>query len=176
MEIIQTNIEGLTIRINKVVKDERGFLAEIAPYAEDSFLKAGIGNIYVSVAKERNVAKAGHFHKKNVENFFTISGTSLWLFVDCRNDSLTFNKFYTVILGSKNFPQADTPFYTIEDSKMAQVLVPSGVYHIFWPITDDDVTVLAIASEPYDKSDYEKIDLNNYPEIKNRLEKFEIQV
>lgn len=178
MEIVNTNIDGLLIRINRVFRDSRGFLAEIAPFGlEDTFLKAGVKNIHASVATEKNVARAGHLHKKNIENFFTISGTALWLFVDCRKDSPTFNKFYSIILGQKKpTSETSTPSYIIEDSQMAQVLVPAGVYHIFWPLTDEDVTIFALASEPYNKDDYDKIDLNDYPEIKGHLDKFGIKV
>ena len=178
MEDINTNIDGLLIRINKVVRDSRGFLAEILPSGlEDNFLQAGLKSIHVSVATEKNVDRAGHLHKKNIENFFTISGTALWLFVDCRKDSPTFNKFYSTILGQKNpTSEKNIPSYIIEDSQMAQVLVPAGVYHIFWPLTDEDVTILALASEPYNKDDYDKINLNDYPEITGHLLKFGIKV
>lgn len=178
MEIIKTNIEGLDIRINKVIKDERGFLTQIPnSVSDDPFLKAGIKNIYVSVAQKKFVARAGHYHNKNIENFFAISGTSLWLFIDCRKESPTFNNFYTVILGSKKPSlESGTPFYTIDESQMAQVLVPSGVYHVFWPLTDEDVTILALASETYDEKDYGRPDLNNYSQIKPHLAKFGINV
>jgi len=177
MEIIDSIIDGLLIRTNKVVRDNRGFLAEVMPAGlGDEFLQAGLKSIHVSVATEKNVARAGHLHRKNIENFFTISGTALWLFVDCRKDSPSFNKFYSIILGQRKNSQVDVPSYTIENSQMAQILVPAGVYHIFWPLTDEDVTVLALASESYDKNDYEKISLNDYPEIKEYLLKFGIEV
>lgn len=178
MEVVKTNIDGLLIRINKVIKDNRGFLAEIAPLGlEDTFLEAGVKNVYVSVATEKHVARADHFHKKNIENFFTISGTALWLFIDCRKDSPTFNNFYSVVLGYNKPPvEVNAPHYIIENSQMAQTLIPAGVYHAFWPLTEDSVTVLAIASEQYDKDDYGKIDLNNYPEIKEHLNKFGIKL
>ena len=180
MEIIKTNIEGLDIRINKVVRDKRGFLAEISRSAEDDdFLKLGIQNIYISVATEKQVARGGHFHKKNIENFLTLSGTTLWLFIDCREESPTFNNFYSVILGSDK-PQIQTgiPYYTLDDSKMAQTLIPLGVYHVFWPLTNDSVMVLAIASEPFkeNKEDHFTIDLNEREDIKKYLMKFGISV
>lgn len=178
MEFIKTNIDGLLLRKNKVVKDTRGFLAEIAPAgSEDALLVEGIKNIYASIATGKHIARAGHLHKKNIENFFTISGTALWLFVDCRKESPTFNKYHMVILGSKppSF-ETDIPYYTIEGSIIAQAFIPAGVYHVFWPLTDENVTVLAIASESYDKNDYDKIDLKNYPEIRSRLAEFGIVV
>ena len=174
MENISTTIDSLIIRINKVVTDDRGFLAEIShSFADDPFLKLGVKNIYVSVARKKFVQRAGHFHNRNIENFFTVSGTSLWVFIDCRKESPTFNNIYTVILGSKKPSiETDIPFYTIDDSKMAQVLVPNGIYHVFWPLTDEEVTVLALASETYDKEDYERPDINNYQQIKAHLKKF----
>lgn len=180
MEIVKTNIEGLTIRINKVVRDKRGFLAEISRSAkDDDFLKLGIQNIYISVATEKKVARGGHFHKKNAENFLTLSGTTLWLFIDCRKESPTFNNFYSVILGSDKLQiETDISYYTLDDSKMAQTLIPPGVYHIFWPLTNASVMVLAIASEPFkeDREDHFTIDLNERKDIKNHLMKFGISV
>lgn len=180
MEIITTNIEGLDIRINKVVRDKRGFLVEISPRVKDDpFLKAGIQNMYISVATEKHTARGGHFHKKNVENFLTLSGVTLWLFIDCRKESPTFNQFYSIILGSEK-PQIETdvPYYTLNDSKMVQTLIPPGVYHVFWPLTNDSVIVLAIASEPFkeDKEDHFTINLSEYEDVKKHLMKFGISV
>jgi dTDP-4-dehydrorhamnose 3,5-epimerase-like enzyme len=37
---------------------------------------------------------------------------------------------------------------------IAQVLVPTGVYHVYYPLTDKKVTVLAITNLPHDNDDY----------------------
>jgi len=177
MEIIKTDINGLTIRINKVVKDNRGFLAELAPLGTgDPFLKSGVKNVYVSVASKKHIPRAGCLHNKTIENFYTLSGTALWIFWDSRSTSPTFNKVFTVILGSKAPSMARDPFYTIDESKMAHVYVPTGVYHTFLPLTDEPVTVLAMSSHQYDESDYKKADLKLIPNIKEKLDEYGIVI
>jgi len=156
---VETGISGLKIKVNKVVMDKRGVLCELSAGENDNFLASGVKNIYASIATGKHTARAGHFHFKNVENFYTLSGTALWFFKDCRKGSPTHGKEFKIILGfDKPNVSTKTPFLTIDNSQMAQVLVPSGVYHIFWPLTEAPVTVLAIASEPYDKDDYARPD------------------
>ncbi|MBI2547503.1 MAG: dTDP-4-dehydrorhamnose 3,5-epimerase family protein [Candidatus Aenigmarchaeota archaeon] len=177
-QIIDTPIEGLKIKLGKVVPDERGFLAELSPTGiQHTFFSAGIKNIYISTSTGKHIHRAEHIHKRNTENFYTISGTALWVFVDFRKDSPTFNKVYSVVLGS-NVPQFNTndDVYTIDKGKMAQLLVPKGVFHIYWQLTDDAVRVLALASEPYDKDDYERIDFKTIPEIVKKLNEYGIMV
>lgn len=176
-KIIETNIEGLLIKLNKVVIDERGFLAEMAPSGlEDNFFKNGVKNIYTSTAVGKHIARAGHFHYKNYENFYTISGTALWMFVDCRKESKTFNKTFSVILGSKSLNTAKDPVYTIDRKFLAQVLVPPGVYHIFWPLTEEPVSVVAIASESHNEADYEKPDIKSFSSAVEKLNEYGIVV
>lgn len=170
-EIINTGIGGLKIKINKVVPDKRGALCEILPDGiNNNFLKNKIGNIYASIATGRE-ARAGHYHFKNIENFYTLSGTALWIFKDFRNESPTFGKIYCVILGFDDIKTENINSFTIDSSKMAQVTVPAGVYHVFCPLTEKPVTVLAIASEPHNDKDYVRINPEEIPEIKNIIEK-----
>lgn len=175
-EIIETSIEGLKIKLNKVVGDQRGVLCEIAPGGfVHEFFKNGIGNAYSSIATGRHTARAGHFHHKNVENFYTLSGTALWIFKDLREKSQTFNKTFAVILGyDKPTNSNNVVHYTIDEMKMAQVVVPTGVYHVYWPLTDEKVVVVAAASEPYRKEDYVHIDWKEIEDIKNFVSKFGI--
>ncbi|MBI2542909.1 MAG: dTDP-4-dehydrorhamnose 3,5-epimerase family protein [Candidatus Aenigmarchaeota archaeon] len=173
---VETTIDGLRIKQGNVIHDSRGFLAELSPTGvQNEFFKAGVKNIYVSTSTKKNVSRAGHFHHKNIENFFTLSGTALWMFVDMRKDSPTYNKLFAVVLGTEKptfIPQ--DPVYTIDTSGMLQVLVPIGVYHVYWQLTDTPVTVLAIASEPYDKDDYERIEPKDIPQIQEKLAKYKM--
>lgn len=171
MKIINTPIDGLKININKVIGDKRGVLCEILPDGTNNkFLNHKIGNIYASIATGRE-ARAGHYHFKNIENFYTLSGTALWIFKDYRKESPTFEKTYDVILGFDNVKVKDTESYTIDNNYMAQVMIPAGVYHVFYPMTETPVTVLAIASEPHDDKDYARIKPEEIPEIKDIMKK-----
>jgi len=158
MKIIKTSIDGLKIKLNKVIGDERGYLYEIAPNGnKNKFINGEIGNIYCSTATQKDIARGGHYHHKLIEIFYTLTGTALWLFKDFRKDSKTFAKIYAVVLGEKdkninsNFKKANA--YYLPES-MAQVLVPAGVYHVYYPISDKKVKVIAITNLPHDNDDY----------------------
>ena len=159
-ELVETTIADLKIRINKVIEDQRGFLCELAPKGlNDELLVGGVRNIYASTAIGKGKGRGGHYHEKNIESFFTLSGTALWFFHDFRQKSPTFDTSYAVILGLESPEDMPCPVYTVSQSKMAQVSVPPGVYHVFYPLTDKPVTVVALASEGFDKNDYV------YPEV-----------
>src|SRR6056297_3555329 len=100
-EELQTPIEGLKVSLNKVVEDERGYLAELLPGGTENELapKEGIGNIYLSVGGKKGEPRGGHYHNELVENFFTISGQALWLFKDYREGSPTKGETFSLILG-----------------------------------------------------------------------------
>ena len=173
MKIIKTPIEGLKIKLNKVIGDRRGYLYELAPGGKDNeFLRDGIGNIYCSTATQRGIPRGGHYHEKLVENFFTISGLALWLFKDFRKKSSTFGKAWGVILGEEekiNLP-ASFPAYLLP-YVMAQVWVPAGVYHVYYPLTSSKVIVLAVTSLPHDDSDYVRLLPDQDKDLKRLLEK-----
>ncbi|MFA6436702.1 MAG: dTDP-4-dehydrorhamnose 3,5-epimerase family protein [Candidatus Paceibacterota bacterium] len=173
MNIIYTNIDGLVIKLNKVVGDERGYLYEIAPGGNDNELINGkIGNVYSSTATQKGVARGGHYHHKLIEHFYTLSGTCLWIFKDFRDDSKTKGKTFTVLAGEKdeNINIQDVDGYFLPES-MAQILVPQGVYHVFYPLTDKKAEVLAITNLPHDNDDYVRIDPKKDEDMNKILDK-----
>lgn len=156
---ITTDIEGLLIRPQKVVGDSRGLLAEMLQDGASSPLvrEHGIGNVYASIATGKHVARAAHFHFKNHEIFYTLTGSALWLFHDFREDSPTFGKNVALVLG---FDRPDGEMkhdsYLLSDGKFAGVEVPVGVYHAFWPLSGEKVVTVAVASVPHDDADYDR--------------------
>jgi dTDP-4-dehydrorhamnose 3,5-epimerase-like enzyme len=172
---IKTPIAGLEIEINKVVKDPRGILCELAPGGfENVHMKShGIRNAYATFAMGRS-PRAGHYHFRNIEHFYTLNGTGLWLFKDYRKESKTYGKTYAVVAGFEKHELNGIPVYTIEESKMAQLIVPSGVYHVVIPLTDKPVLVVALCSEPYDAKDYEKISPEDITEFKDILARIKL--
>ncbi|TRZ83871.1 hypothetical protein D4R86_00015 [bacterium] len=178
MSIIKTTIDGLMIKLNKVVGDERGYLYEIAPNGNKNKLINGkIGNIYCSTATQKNIARGGHYHHQLIEIFYTLTGTALWLFKDFRKNSKTFGKIYAVVLGKKdkninsNFKKTNA--YYLPES-MAQVLVPAGVYHVYYPLTEKKVEVLAVTNLPHDNDDYIRFIPEEDKNLKTILEKYEL--
>lgn len=175
-KILETPIEGLKIKLNKVVPDERGALCEMAPGGlVHEFFEKGVKNIYSSIATGKHIARAGHMHSKNIENFYTLTGTALWAFKDMRQGSTTEGKFFAFIVGYDS-PESDSGLdsYTIDKSQFAQVIVPTGVLHIYWPLTDKQVTVVAVASQPYEAHDYQYVDWKTVPEMTDLAKRFGI--
>lgn len=142
---------------NKVAIDDRGDLYELVPGGTSNrFISSNkIGNIYASKATKRYVPRAGHYHKILFENFLPLSGTMLWYFEDFRETSRSFGKSFVFTFSESE----DSPIPEIMNIKrdidgVPLVAVPPGVYHLYFPLTDDPALVLAVASEPYDPSDY----------------------
>lgn len=169
-QIIKTGIEGLEIQPQKVVGDERGLLVEmIQGGTENPVTSHGIKNIYASIAVGKHTGRAAHYHYKLHELFFTLSGTALWLFHDFRKDSPTFGQNAGVVVG---FEKPTVPVFhdvlTLDQKQFARVEVPAGVYHAYWPLTDEKVMVVAVASMPHDNEDYwrgKPVEVSGFPEI-----------
>jgi dTDP-4-dehydrorhamnose 3,5-epimerase-like enzyme len=174
---IETPIEGLKININKVVKDNRGYLCELAPQGlTGPFFKAGVKNVHTSVAVGRGTVRGGHYHHRNTENFYTLAGTALWIFHDYRATSPTAGKTWGVMLGTEDTGISDMDSHLIAKGEMAQVVVPAGIYHAFCPVTDQTVIVLVMASEQHDNSDYVRPAISEVPGAWDILSKAGINV
>ncbi len=177
-EIIKTNIDGLAIRINKVIADARGVLCELSPKGfEDDFFSAGIRNLYASIPTQKGIARGGHYHFRQIENLYTLSGTLLWIFADMRPESKTKENVYSVIVGwSAPEESKGLQVFTIDKNQMAQILCPAGVYHIFAPLTDEKAIVIDASSTPYDKTDYVYPDISSLPQVKKILDDFGVKI
>jgi glucose-1-phosphate thymidylyltransferase len=170
---INTPINDLKIHLNKVVADERGIYCDMAPGGTDNpFFKNGIKHIHGSIAIKKLIPRGGHYHYRLRENFYTLSGTALWYFYDFRKDSPTYQTGYSVILGfNPTEKEIDVPSYAITQGSMAQIFIPPGVYHIFWPLTDEKVIVAGTGSLDYDSSDYARPEISEVPGAKEIFEK-----
>jgi len=163
---ISTPIKGLDIYLNKVVSDERGSYCDMAPGGTDNPLYAdGIKHIHASIADKKFVPRGGHCHYKLKENFFTLSGTALWYFCDFNKDSPTYGKHYAAVFGYEKLgTDIGIPEYTIDKGCAAQIAISSGVYHVFWPLTDVKTVVAGTGSLDYDSEDYLRIKVEDIPE------------
>ncbi len=173
MDIKNTPIAGLKIILNKVVSDERGSYCDMLPGGTESqWALDGIKHIHASIATQKLIARGGHYHLRLKENFYTLSGTALWFFYDFKEDSPTHGQSYAVILGFAK-PQNDLglPVYTIDQGVMAQLYIEPGVYHIFWPLTDEKTVVAGTGSLDYDSEDYGRPTIDEVPGAKEIFEK-----
>jgi glucose-1-phosphate thymidylyltransferase len=170
---INTPINNLKIHLNKVVADERGIYCDMAPGGTDNpFFKDGIKHIHGSIAIKKLIPRGGHYHYHLRENFYTLSGTALWYFYDFRKDSPTYQTGYSVVLGfNPTEKEIDVPSYAITQGSMAQIFIPPGVYHIFWPLTDEKVIVAGTGSLDYDSADYARPEIKEVPGAKEVFEK-----
>lgn len=136
--------------------DERGLLFELLPGGtRNEYISGKIGNIYASVATKRFTPRAGHYHRLLEESFFTLSGAALWYFRDFREKSATFGRDYLAVIGdSDQGVDRRVRRYLIDDVGAVHVVVPPGVYHIYFPLTSKPVLVVAVGSREYNHSDY----------------------
>ena len=178
-KVVKTAISGLTVVLNKVVGDSRGYLAEMAPGgSKNEFLSKGFGNLYASVATGKHVARAGHYHFKSWENHYTLTGTALWLFTDFRKDSPTLGQSVEIIAGAKALAGApkEALHYTLDQQVMAQVYCGPGINHLVWPLTDEPAVIVDATSEPYTKEDYSYPKITEIPGIEEILRRYNIKL
>lgn len=157
-----TVLEGLRVRLNKTVEDERGMLVELSPggAAKDPFLQKGIGNIIAVQAAKRGVPRGGHYHMEAHENSWTIQGTGFWYFYDFNEHSKTYKKSTALLTGLKS---AQTPKgievenYTRENTgQIAQIFTSPYIYHLVIPI-ETPLIFFETSSRAYDEKDYTRI-------------------
>lgn len=167
MEIkhIATPIKGLNIYLNKVVNDPRGSYCDMAPGGTDNPLYAdGIKHIHASIATHKFTARGGHYHFRLKENFFTLSGTALWYFYDFDQDSPTYGQSYAVILGHDTLGvDLGLPEYTIDKGAAAQIAIDPGVYHVYWPLCENETVVAGTGSTEFDPEDYDRTKPEDVP-------------
>ena len=154
---LETTIDGLFIGSNKVVTDDRGSLFELVPggIQTEFFHSPNIGNVYASRAVRKFVPRAGHYHSACTDIFLTISGTVLWHFEDFRPESRTYKRKFAFTCSDEEEPAIrGISHHARTLNGVPLLVVPPGVYHLYFPLTDEPVLVLGVTSLPYDSSDY----------------------
>ena len=124
-------IDGVKIKILKVIPDDRGSLMEILRCDDEIFEK--FGQVYMTTVYP-GVIKAWHYHKIQADNFACVSGKILFALYDGRSNSSTFGELDDFIL-SLNEPKL--------------IHIPKGVYHGFKNISDSEAIVINTVTNPY---------------------------
>ena len=170
----KTSIDGLRLLLNKVVGDERGIFADLAETDNPVFEK-DIKHLHASIATQKGVGRGGHYHNTVFESFWILGGTGLCIFHDFRDESPTKGTTYAVIIGYEN-PSEKTslPTHTISEGSLAQIIVPPGIYHAFWPLSDEKLIIVATGTEGYDEEDYVRPEVHEIPGAKDILEQHNI--
>ena len=122
MQIIKTSFQGLLIWERSSYKDNRGYFREL-------FLKKKIKKDYIfdylSLSK-KNVVRGLHLQLNNPQGklITVLNGKIFDVALDCRKNSKTFGKYFTIFLSEK-------------DNK--SVYIPEGFAHGFCSLTDNSI-------------------------------------
>ncbi len=156
MKIVKTKFDGLLIIKRPTYYDNRGFLREL--FEQKRFKKKFIFD-YFSVSK-KNVIRGLHlqFRKPQIKIITVISGRIFDIVLDCRKNSKTFGKYYSMNISSKD---------------NVSIYIPEGFAHGFCSLTNN--TILHYRNSNYRDKRYEigilwkDKDLNIKWPIKNPL-------
>lgn len=172
-----TPIKGLKIHLNKIVGDHRGYFCDLAE-TDNPLFRDGCTHLHASIAMEKGISRGGHYHYRLKENFYALSGTSLWIFHDFNKKSKTYGKTYSLVLGfsDKKINAKGTKSYFIDKNKLAQIEIPPYIYHAFLPLTKERVVAFVTGTEGYDPLDFNRPSIEDIPRAKKILDKFGIKL
>jgi dTDP-4-dehydrorhamnose 3,5-epimerase len=128
-------IQGVQVKLLKIISDERGRLMEILKRNESFFNK--FGQVYLTTAYPQ-VTKAWHYHRKQEDNFCVVRGMMKIVCYDDRKGSPTRGRVNEFFAG---------------DFNPIVVKIPPGVFHGFKCISDIEAVVINTVTEPYDPKD-----------------------
>ena len=115
----------------KIHPDDRGFLMEILRNDDEIFKK--FGQVYITCC-EPGFVKAWHYHKIKTDYFTCINGTARVVVYDDRDGSPTKGKLKEYIINRDN---------------PVLVKIPTGCYHGFEAVGDENAYIVSITTEPY---------------------------
>lgn len=124
-------INGVLVKILKVIPDERGRLMEILRADDECFQK--FGQVYMTTAYP-GVVKGWHYHKKQADNMAVVKGMMKIVLYDGRKESATYGEINEIFAGIHN---------------PVLVHIPPLVYHGFKCISDEDAVVINTTTEVY---------------------------
>ncbi|MFC1658750.1 dTDP-4-dehydrorhamnose 3,5-epimerase family protein [Candidatus Omnitrophota bacterium] len=124
-------IEGVGVKILKVIPDDRGRLMEIFRCDDECFEQ--FGQVYMTTAYP-GIVKAWHYHKLQADNFTCVSGKMLLALYDARQGSSTYGEINDFVI-------------SLQEPKL--VHIPKGVYHGFKNIGDTEAIIINTVTSPY---------------------------
>ena len=122
MQIISTNFKGLKIYKKKNFKDERGYTRELF---KNNLIKKNFPFDLISLSK-KNVIRGLHLQiKKPQGKFITVlRGKIFDVAVDCRKNSNTFGKYFSILLS---------------ENENNSLFIPKGFAHGYCSLTDNSL-------------------------------------
>ena len=136
MKIIKTKFKGLLIIKRPTYVDNRGFLREL--FEQKKFKKKFVFD-YFSLSK-KNVIRGLHLQYKDPQTkiITVISGKIFDVVLDCRENSKTFGKYFTIKISSKD---------------NVSLYIPEGFAHGFCSLADN--TILHYKNSDYRNKNYD---------------------
>ena len=136
MKIIKTKFKGLLIIKRPTYADSRGYLREL--FEQKKFKKKFIFD-YFSLSK-KNVIRGLHLQYKDPQTkiITVISGKIFDVVLDCRKNSKTFGKYFTIKISSKD---------------NVSLYIPEGFAHGFCSLADS--TILHYKNSDYRNKNYD---------------------
>ena len=122
MEIIKTNFKGLSIYKKDNFKDKRGYTRELF---KSNLIKKQFPFELLSLSK-KNVIRGMHLQIKRPQGKFitVLRGKIFDVVVDCRKNSKTFGKYFSIIL---------------KDNENNSLFIPEGFAHGYCSLTDNSL-------------------------------------
>lgn len=127
-------IAGVQIKKINRFADNRGYLAEVARASEFPTFTWRQTNFTVA---HPGVIKAFHYHKKQQDLWFCVSGNLEAVLYDRRPDSPTFGQTQTVVLG---------------EMSCASLLIPVGVAHGYRVLGNEPAGLVYLVDQEYDST------------------------
>lgn len=150
-QVSKEPIDGIVVKELKEIIDGRGSVIEMwsLPWVEKDNLVAP-KHSYIS-ATDYGVTKCWHLHEKHIDQFTVTRGKLQVCLVDTREESPTFGKVNSIILGM---------------GQPRLIKIPAGVMHGWKALSQPEVLVTNYQSEIYDQQDEFKFEWNTIlPEI-----------
>ena len=111
--------------------DDRGFLMEILRMDDPIYKK--FGQVYITCC-EPGFVKAWHYHRIKTDYFTCINGTARIVVFDDRDGSPT---------------NGELKEYIVNKDNPVLVKIPTGCYHGFEAVGEEDAYIISITTEPY---------------------------
>ena len=150
MKLEQTKITGVSVIHSEPFKDDRGFFNRIFCQKELEFIRPGIviTQINHSMTKARGTIRGMHFQNpphSEMKIVRCVKGSIFDVAIDLRKDSPTFLQWYGEVLSAEN---------------MMALVIPEGCAHGFQSL-EDDIEMIYMSTEPYNKEAEEGIRFDN---------------
>ena len=152
-------IDGVVIKDIKTHAHDRGNFREILRDDDNLLKKFGQASMTVTYP---GIIKAFHWHKKQDDLWYAVSGNARIVLYDLREDSKTYKQTQEIYAGDNYDPQQ-------------LIVIPKGVAHGYQVLGEQDFVLIHFTTESYksDDPDEQRIDFDDKEigfdwEIKNQ--------